>query len=148
MQDLHMMLIPGKNLFIGQCDERTLLRHAGNLLFEGDEKDQERRHAGVSSSSVPSLSVFCETKQAASDGDLFLYGAAIISHRISLSRGVMMCEANDAEMSEEAYSFDLPPGTLFYYCSAMKSRCASRGLVHLIFAGADCEIPLSGSNLW
>lgn len=77
--------------------------------------------------SVPSLLVFCETKQAASDGDLFLYGAAIISHRISLSRVVVMCEANDAEMSEEASSFDLPLGILSYYCSAMQSRCASRG---------------------
>jgi len=80
--------------------------------------------------SVPSLLVFCETKQAASDGDLFLYGAAIISHRISLSRVVVMCEANDAEMSEEASSFDLPLGILSYYCSAMQSRCASRGPMH------------------
>ncbi|HYT34377.1 MAG TPA: hypothetical protein VEL69_05030 [Ktedonobacteraceae bacterium] len=69
MQDLHMMLIPGNRLFIGQRDERTLLSHDGNSFLSGD----------------------AETKQAASGGDLFLYGGAIISHRISLSRVVMMC---------------------------------------------------------
>jgi hypothetical protein len=77
-----------------------------------------------------SLLVFCETKQAASDSDLFLYGAAIISHRISLSRVVRMCETNDAEMSEEAYSFDLPPELLLHYCSAIRVSLRNSWAIH------------------
>ncbi|EFH80939.1 hypothetical protein Krac_1579 [Ktedonobacter racemifer DSM 44963] len=42
-----------------------------------------------------------------------------------------MCETDDAELSKEACSFDLPPGILLYYCSATLARCASRGHIRL-----------------
>jgi len=38
-----------------------------------------------------------------------------------------MCETNDAEMVEDASSFDLMPGILLHYCSAMLARCATCG---------------------
>ena len=80
------MLIPGKSLFIGQRDERTLLSHDGHSFLSGDEEDQRKGTLGFLLQRAFSL-VFCETKQAASGGDLFLYGAAIISHRISRVKG-------------------------------------------------------------
>src|SRR5258707_2433225 len=65
MQDLHMMLIPGKSLFIGQRDERTLLSHSGNSFLSGYEEGQRKGTLGFFLQRAFSL-VFCETKQATS----------------------------------------------------------------------------------